>query len=989
MRILRLDLIRYGHFTGFDFKLRATQPDFHVVFGPNEAGKSTALSAIEDLLFGIPHNSSRNFLHDYNSMRIGALLERGGETLELQRRKGNRDTLLDKNGTPLPTGDAALAGLLAGADKAFFTRMFCLDHERLRTGGQEILQAKDDIGQMLFSAGAGIVGLRDRRKAIDEEADTLWASRRAAHRKYYQADDRLKAAEASLREHTVTAAKWQELKTALEDANAVYGSVEAEIETKSAELRKLNRIRRVFRDVRKRSKLSDEIAALGDVLLLPEDAVSALDDAIREDNAAAARIETLTEEIETLQKERSELSYDEVLLVRADDIDRLHERRIQIRVGRIDLPKRRTELTIAEARLARLAAELEWETGDSSNTMRRIPTRPKLTTARTLLNRHGELNSAVETAKASVAEAEDKASDLARQLNNSAPTVDISTLGAIIKACREAGDIGGRITIADLEQKDAASTCERLLKTLHPSASSLNELILLKVPAKDAVQASRDSLRDLEHRKLACDERIRATEQELSRHNKAYTRIATSEHAVSPEAFQQLRERRDLGWSIIRRKYVDNAAVTDDETYDYQPGGTLTDAYEGAIRQVDDAADRRYEKAEATARLAEISRQVSEQQELLTTLHAENDALVAERARLKASWRDLWDKGAAPLSPDEMLEWIDIRNQIVQASDRRTAAESQASALRSNEGGSKALLSRELDTLGVDMKPLVSQPLRVLIELAADIHKRHEKQIEAKRALEDTIKKADADSERKRKALQVAESRFLEWQHQSKSALASLGLNPAADLDSLASQLNVFDDMRDVAARITELQQERIEKIERDIAAYEQDVSELVRAIAPPLADIDPDEAVLELERRAKDDIRIRELIADKESTLATQQKKVDDCRKSCLGARQIIEKLKETANVDTVDALRVAIDRSNQMRKLHLELDALTNALTADGDGLSVAELIDECVTADPDQLAAREDATSQELQSLRERLMEIRQSQIAARTQFEICRR
>jgi DNA repair exonuclease SbcCD ATPase subunit len=155
MRIRRLDLIRYGHFTGFDFKLPATQPDFHVVFGPNEAGKSTALSAIEDLLFGIPHNSSRNFLHDYNSMRIGALLERGGETLELQRRKGNRDTLLDKNGTPLPTGDAALVGLLAGADKAFFTRMFCLDHERLRTGGQEIGAVPRSFSQCRWTNSIG------------------------------------------------------------------------------------------------------------------------------------------------------------------------------------------------------------------------------------------------------------------------------------------------------------------------------------------------------------------------------------------------------------------------------------------------------------------------------------------------------------------------------------------------------------------------------------------------------------------------------------------------------------------------------------------------------------------------------------------------------------------------------------------------------------------------------------------------------------------
>ena len=68
MRIRRLDLLRYGHFTDTALQLPAGKPDFHFVAGPNEAGKSTALSAIEDLLFGIPHNSTRNFTHDYNTM---------------------------------------------------------------------------------------------------------------------------------------------------------------------------------------------------------------------------------------------------------------------------------------------------------------------------------------------------------------------------------------------------------------------------------------------------------------------------------------------------------------------------------------------------------------------------------------------------------------------------------------------------------------------------------------------------------------------------------------------------------------------------------------------------------------------------------------------------------------------------------------------------------------------------------------------------------
>ena len=45
-------------------ELPASNSDIHIVFGPNEPGKSTARSPIEDLLFGIPGNSHYNFLHD-------------------------------------------------------------------------------------------------------------------------------------------------------------------------------------------------------------------------------------------------------------------------------------------------------------------------------------------------------------------------------------------------------------------------------------------------------------------------------------------------------------------------------------------------------------------------------------------------------------------------------------------------------------------------------------------------------------------------------------------------------------------------------------------------------------------------------------------------------------------------------------------------------------------------------------------------------------
>ncbi|MCA1791000.1 MAG: AAA family ATPase, partial [Thioalkalivibrio sp.] len=126
MRLCRLDLLRYGRFTDRSIELPGSGCDLHIVFGPNEAGKSTALAAIEDLLFGIQAQSSYNFMHDYKDMRIGALLENGADSLEFRRRKGNKDTLLGPDDLALAGGELVLQPFLAGADRAFFERMFSL-----------------------------------------------------------------------------------------------------------------------------------------------------------------------------------------------------------------------------------------------------------------------------------------------------------------------------------------------------------------------------------------------------------------------------------------------------------------------------------------------------------------------------------------------------------------------------------------------------------------------------------------------------------------------------------------------------------------------------------------------------------------------------------------------------------------------------------------------------------------------------------------------
>lgn len=388
----QLDLLRYGHFTDRSLELPAGASDFHIIFGPNEAGKSTALSAIEDLLFGIHGQTPYGFLDDYGSMRIGAVLEYGSDVPELLRRKGNKDTLLGPEGSPVPGGEAVLRPYLAGADRTFFERMFSLDHTRLEAGGREILEAKDDVGQMLFSAGAGIGGLRVRLTQLSTEADSLWSpGRRARHRKFSIAEDKLDAAQRELREQTLTAAKWRELKKAHEGAEEAYGNIDKAISDATTSRNRLSRIRRVLRDVRRKQELDRLLEELGDVIALPEDAAGLVAESEREDAEAAARVGTMTEQLQRAEEVLEKLTYDETIFQRAADVRQACERRIEVRAEKADLPKRETELQAAERELKGAAAELGWRDGNSAALIERIPPRPKVSVVRSLLNQKGEL----------------------------------------------------------------------------------------------------------------------------------------------------------------------------------------------------------------------------------------------------------------------------------------------------------------------------------------------------------------------------------------------------------------------------------------------------------------------------------------------------------------------------------------------------------------------------------------------------------------------
>ncbi|HEY9722911.1 MAG TPA: AAA family ATPase, partial [Oscillatoriaceae cyanobacterium] len=201
MRFEALHIERYGAFEQRSLSLG--QAPLTVVYGPNEAGKSTTLEAVGDFLFGVPVQTPRMGVYGGDVIRLGAsLATSAGGKLTLWRRKGRGRTLTDEAGAAVD--EVVLAGLLGGTTRDRFSTLFGLNHDTLRQGGAELLSADGDFGRLIVEAGGGLRGLVSRLDQIDDDLAALFTVRRHSERAFYRATDAFVEAERAAKDASIT-----------------------------------------------------------------------------------------------------------------------------------------------------------------------------------------------------------------------------------------------------------------------------------------------------------------------------------------------------------------------------------------------------------------------------------------------------------------------------------------------------------------------------------------------------------------------------------------------------------------------------------------------------------------------------------------------------------------------------------------------------------------------------------------------------------------
>ncbi|MFB4315128.1 AAA family ATPase [Actinomadura sp. 21ATH] len=798
MRIERLDLIAYGAFDGHSLD-GLGEAGVHVVHGRNEAGKSTALSAFDQLLYGIDHNSRYAFRHG-NRTRLGARLSTaGGAALEIVRRKKRKDDLVDGNGDPL--GEEALAPFLGGVDRETFTTEFALDSDELRRGGRLLASGEGDMAQLLAAARSGLL-LNAVLNKIDNRQRELYLNR-GRKPAINAALERLKDYRQKSREAMLRPDRYWDAEQSAVEAKRRLSETEADLRT----ARRLRDARQHLWDnlpaltrLRELEEQIEQISALGPVA--PDDIRTRLPELINERSERTGARSTHAGLLEETERQLSGTGRDDALLPHAAAIKRLAE---GIAAILDELDRRDSASGGASGKRARAVSRLRTVHADATladEGLYRIPEalRGK---GQDLRDRGRKFQDDLAHARDSVKRCRDKHERIGKELSALPAGEDVSRLQnayASIPAglAEKLNDTEDAWKKLDRRFRQARNRLD--LPELPPES-----ILELRLPDQERATGAERDFRDLEqqHRDRAGE--LDDAQRRLATCRRDLDRLATDD---APPTHEELKARRAERDDLFAR-FLDDPSVRD--------------SFSVAVRRVDDTADLMLRHAERVNRRAELSREITDLEAAVPAHQAAVDEALAEQEAGRRSWEALWEGYPAPVpgigQASKVLDDFDrLRASAQDLQDTRIELESRRERLNAHTARLGQLLR-----LGEDAPTAIgaahdSAAFAEMVETARERLDEHERIAQDRAAVQRDLASAEADLEEAESAQADAEKALAVHDGRWQRFLSSANLAADRDFDAALTDL---ENLSLVAADV-----DAAEAMEHELQQGEQRISE-------------------------------------------------------------------------------------------------------------------------------------------------------------------
>lgn len=947
MKLKSLNLKAFGPFTDRILDFSSEGPGLHVIFGPNEAGKSSSLRGLKALLFGFHSQTPDNFLHSYDQLLVGGHLENSdGQQLIFQRRKKRINNLIDVHGNPLDTN--LLAAFLHGVEPEIFESLYGIDHNRLVQGGNEILAQQGEIGKSLFAAGTGMSSLKDVIDQLEQESSDLFKAK-GSKPAINQSIKRYRELQKEVKEASLTPKQWKELKKALEETKLERAKLEQDRDTKNKEMRRLERLRQAIPELASLKVWRDKCADLGNITILPSDILERHQKTEQAIYKAESQLQQKSERLRQVHEKLNAISLNTVLLKQSDVVDDFHQRLGEYRKGQKDRPERNGMRINLRKQAALLLGQIRPDiTLDEVETLR--PILSKKRTIQTLSSQFEAISQNVsQTRKRSKVAQKDL--EEVNAFVSASPTIpNTHDLNVAVKLAQKAGDIDTKLSKALNEIKQGRIECHSELQRIGLWSGEIATLIELPLPLAQTIQIFEQRFREIDEEKRTLTKERKNAVSMLNAADAELTKMQYGGEIPSEQELSTTRGKRDTGWQLLRRHWLEGEDVSQESVH-FDPEKNLPEAYENLVYQADMTADRLRNEADRVANSANLKAQVEQQKKVLAECNTIEENLNQRKQSLFKEWNDTWQElKISPLSPSEMNSWLTaiekIRYRVENLSNKEKEANSEAS--RQKELKQKLLTS--LTNIGVKEWPS-SNNLAPILVFAETLIEKNSQQQTKKNLLLERQKKAQKIVTQAIEEYQEAEESLKNWHKQWQKAISGLDIKgevtPLEAIDYLETLQNCLEREKEA----TDLQK-RIDGIDRDADRLAKEIKSVLQDTAPSLIDTPLDQAILQLRallKQAQEDKTLFDQLTGETESL---QAEISIATKNHQDANKQLEELLHIAKCKTFDELGPIISRFFSYQKLEEKISASEETLARIGAGTTIDELIIQAEAVDPDEL-------------------------------------
>ncbi len=976
MKFLELYLMAFGPFTDINLDFSMECGDFNIIYGPNEAGKSSALRALKSFLFGIKSNSPDDFVHKYDMLRIGGrLLRSDGSQDYFIRRKGNKGTILDKEGRQLD--DHIFAEYLSGIDEKLFETSFGIDHNALERGAKEIIQEGGEAGKSLFAARIGGTSLPDIIKEFNSEAGELFLKQGRTKRinlllnEYAEIKHNIKII-------SLSGQKWKEQSKVIKKTQLeINGKLEKlqELETDKS---RLARIKRVLPLITKRTDILNRIEAMGEVVQLSENFPRTHNEIERSIITAEENKNSAGYDLEMLKKNIQSLNVSPKILDFKDTISKLHKELGSHQKAGEDLSQLKGELHQLNASAESILNHIYpgFTLHEVEKLRLRIDVKARIGK---LSQNYYNLQNKLEVVGKEINKTELKLAESEKLLLEIKSYKDISQLSGLVSRIQKEGNLESRLEILNKEITELSYSINIEIKKAGLWKGSLEETESLSVPLPETVDRYEDEFLNLSNSIKSMETAIQESEKEIAEIKQKIESIQSAGYVPGIDDLLGKREVRDKGWQLIVKDWINNEDINAEKIL-YSPDEELHLFYERSVKNADEIADRMRLDAERVAENESLNIRLKQKSDYLDKVRMSLKELNLKNKELNSEWEGLWGEiDIDPLKPKEMRSWLfnfdRIRNKV--ANCREHGLE-----YKNIEKHIKQYL-KELKLAAEDIEPDMKYPergLEILIELCKTLLKDIENSANRKKELINKIRMLKNDLIFYRNEQSGYTEDLKKWKDEWSEIVIPLGLNENSFPEEAGELLNKLDELFKCINSANE-KTGRIKGIEKDAEHFYDKVAIFIKQSVPELIGQSAENAVSLLINNISKASKVLEL----EKQADTKRKVLKQSEDTVNQGREQLNALCRQAKCENTEGLKKAEERSLEYIQLKRELENIESRIIEAGDGIQLDQLIRDAESSDPDLISLKMSELEADIDELKQTSLDLTEKLVREKVEFE----